>query len=376
MKVYLDNNATTKVSKEVLDSMLPFFNEEFGNPSSMHDEGFKIKKMVNGAKKDIAEVLNVDSKEIYFTSSGTEANNFALKGLAYANKVKSEIITTKIEHHSVLHTCKFLETLGYTVHYLDVDQEGFVDLEQLKSLISDNTLVVSIILANNEIGTIQRIRDIKKICDLYSTYLHIDAVQALTHISLDLKAMDVDLASFSGHKINAPKGIGFLYVKDQTRIVSVMHGGQQENSLRSGTENVAYIKGISVALTSGIKRLDEYTNKLNELSNYLLNRLNELEIDYILNGPLVGPQRLAGNLNLSFKNKDSMLLTYLLNKKGIYCSTGSACDTTTIEVSHVIKALNLPTEYSSAVLRVSMSLETTKTDIDYFIEVLVESLKE
>jgi len=376
MKVYLDNNATTKVSKEVFESMLPFFNEDFGNPSSMHDEGFKIRKMVNSAKKDIAEVLNVDSKEIYFTSSGTEANNFALKGLAYANKTKSEIITTKIEHHSILHTCEFLETLGYTVHYLDVDQEGFVNLEQLKSLISDNTLVVSIILANNEIGTIQKIDEIKKICDLYSTYLHVDAVQALTHIPLDLKAMDVDLASFSGHKFNAPKGIGFLYVKDKTKIVSVMHGGQQENSLRSGTENVAYIKAISVALTSGIKRLDDYSSKLNFLSKYLLKRLDEDKVDYILNGPLIGENRLAGNLNLSFKNKDSMLLTYLLNKKGIYCSTGSACDTSTIEVSHVIKALNIPEDYSKAVLRVSMSLDTSKSDIDYFITCLIDSLKE
>lgn len=374
MEVYLDNASTTGVSKEVYNEMKPYLKEEFGNPSSLHTKGIKIRKLLNSCHKQVASLLNCNHNEIYFTSCGTESTNWALKGLAFANKTKSEIITTKIEHHATLHTVEFLEEMGYTVHYLNVNSEGFIDLDQLRNLINDNTLVVSIILANNEIGTIQNIEEISNICEKASTYLHIDAVQAITHMPIDLKEMKVDLMSISGHKFHAPKGIGILYVKEGTHLMNLIHGGQQENKLRSGTENVPYIVGITKALEIGIEKYNQYQERLNEYANYFLKKLDEANIDYRLNGPHIGINRLPGNLNLSFKDYDGSDITYYLNKAGIYVSTGSACDSTSIEPSHVLKAINVPSDYIHATIRFSIGEYTTKEELKYTVKKLIDIL--
>lgn len=376
MEVYLDNASTTKVSKEVFEAMKPYFQEEYGNPSSLHDKGIKIRKVLNTAKKTVASLLHCDHSELYFTSCGTEASNWALKGLAFANRTKGEIITTKIEHHATLHAAEFLETMGYIVHYLDVDNQGFVDLDQLTRLIGDNTLVVSIILANNEIGTIQNLSAISAICEAASVYLHVDAVQAITHMPIDLSTMKVDLMSVSGHKFHAPKGVGLLYIKDGTHIVNLIHGGQQENDLRSGTENVPYIIGFTKALEIGIDQYTDYESRLNDYARYFLKRLDEAGIDYRLNGPPIGPDRLPGNVNLSFKGYEGMDLTYYLNKAGIYVSTGSACDSTSIDPSHVLQAIRVPEDYIHATIRFSIGAYTTKEQLDYALDNLIRILQE
>lgn len=375
MEVYLDNNATTKVSEKVLEAMMPYFKDDFGNPSSLHSKGIKIRKVINQSRKVIADLLGVKKDEIYFTGSGTESNNWALKGLAFSNTNKSEIITTKIEHHSTLHTCEFLESLGFTIHYLDVDSDGFINLEQLESLINDNTLVVSLIMANNEIGTIQDIEKISAICSKSSVHLHVDGVQAITHTCFNLKDLNVDLASISGHKFHAPKGIGILYVKLGTNITSLIHGGQQENGLRSGTENVPYIVGLTKAMELGMSNLINYEKTLNGIATNFLKALDENNIKYLLNGPPIGKNRLPGNLNLSFDNLDGMSLSYLLNKKGVYVSTGSACDTESIDISHVIKAIDIPESYKGATLRISFSTNLTKAEIEYATEAIIEVIK-
>lgn len=376
MEVYLDNASTTKVSKEVYDSMKPYFKKGFGNPSSLHTKGIEIRKELNACHKKVASLLHCSHKEIFFTSCGTESTNWALKGLAFANKAKSEIITTRIEHHATLHTCDFLEGLGYTIHYLDVDQDGFINIEQLKQLINNNTLVVSIILANNEIGTIQNIEKISEICSLSSTYLHIDAVQAITHMNINLEELNVDLMSVSGHKFHAPKGIGLLYIKEGTKIVNLIHGGQQEKELRSGTENVPYIIGFTKALELGIDKYKDYQKRLNKYADIFLKRLNEAKIDYILNGPKIGENRLPGNLNLSFKDLDGSDITYYLNKNNIYVSTGSACDSTSIEPSHVLKAIEVPSDYIDASIRFSIGEYTTKEELEYSVTTLINIIND
>ena len=320
--------------------------------------------------------MGCNHTEVYFTSCGTEATNWALKGLAFANKTKGEIITTRIEHHATLHTVEFLESLGYIIHYLDVDNDGFINLNQLRSLISNNTLVVSIILANNEIGTIQNLDEISAICEQASVYLHVDAVQAITHMPVDLNTMNVDLMSISGHKFHAPKGIGMLYIKDGTHITNLIHGGQQEHDLRSGTENVPYIVGFTTALEVGINKFERYQDRLNDYATYFLSRLDEANVDYILNGPRVGQNRLPGNVNISFKGYDGSDLTYYLNKAGIYVSTGSACDSTSVEPSHVLQAIRCPKDYIDATIRFSIGEYTTKAELDYAINHLLRILQE
>jgi len=375
MKVYLDNASTTGVSKEVLDIMLPFFKEEFGNPSSLHSAGIRNKKVINDSRGKIAELLNCQRSEIFFTSCGTESTNWAIKGVASKNKTKSDIITTRIEHHATLNTFEYLERLGYTVLFVDIDSDGFIDLDHLRSLVSENTLIVSIIMANNEIGTIQNIEEISEICAEISTYLHIDAVQATCHTPLDLKIMNIDLLSISGHKFHGPKGIGLLYVKEGTSIEPLMHGGQQELKMRAGTENVAFIAGITKALEIGISSIDEYIERLNTYSNMFLKRLDEAKIDYILNGPKVGEKRLPGNLNLSFRGIDGTTLEYLLNRKGVYVSTGSACDSQSILPSHVLVEIGVPSDYINATIRFSIGSDTTFEELNYGIDILIDIIE-
>lgn len=376
MEVYLDNASTTGVSKEVYKEMKPYLKEEFGNPSSLHQKGIRIRKLLNSCHKKVASLLHCHHNEVFFTSCGTESTNWALKGLAFANKTKGEIITTRIEHHATLHTVEFLEEMGYIIHYLDVNKEGFIKLNQLRNLVNDNTLVVSIILANNEIGTIQNIDEISKICEEASTYLHVDAVQAITHMDVDLSKMNVDLMSISGHKFHAPKGIGILYVKKGTHIANLIHGGQQENDMRSGTENVPYIVGITKALEVGIDKYKNYQERLNKYAKYFLEELDKANIDYILNGPNIGENRLPGNLNISFKDYDGSDITYYLNKAHIYVSTGSACDSTSIEPSHVLKAINVPSNYIDASIRFSIGEYTKKEEVEYSVNTLIEILND
>lgn len=376
MKVYLDHSATTGVSKSVLDAMLPYFEGKFGNPSSLHNLGFESRKVINQSKKDIAALLSCSNKEIYFTSCGTESTNWAIKGLASAYPEKNEIITTTIEHHATLHTCKYLESKGYIIHYLDVDENGFIQLDVLKETINENTLVVSIIYANNEIGTIQNVHEIEKICHSKETYLHIDAVQAACHIPIDIQSLNIDLMSISGHKFHAPKGIGILYIKKGIRIHNLIHGGQQEYNRRSGTENVPYIVGITQALKDGHKLLPKYRKQLDILSHRFLEYLDNAEIDYRLNGPSIGYHRLPGHLNLSFKNLDGSDITFYLNKLGIYVSTGSACDSESINPSHVLQAIKVPGDYINASIRFSIGIETTEDQIDYAATNLIKIIKE
>lgn len=375
MKVYLDNASTTNVSKDVLEAMLPYFKEEFGNPSSLHEKGIKNRKIVNQSRIKIAELLNCKKSEIHFTSCGTESINWALKGLAFNNKTKYEIVITNIEHHATTQTCNFLEGMGFTINYLHVDSNGFIDINELRNLVNENTLVVSIIMANNEIGTIQNIKEISEVCDQARTYLHVDAVQAVCHTKLDLQELKVDLLSISGHKFHGPKGIGLLYIKEGTHIESLIHGGQQELKKRAGTENVPYIVGFTKALELGIANLGHYTKRLNDYSNQFLKRLDSENIKYLLNGPNIGEERLPGNLNLSFKDKDGLLLTYLLDKRGIFVSTGSACDSESIEPSHVILAIEVPRDYMNATVRFSIGNETTSEEVNYVIDNLIDILK-
>lgn len=375
MEVYLDNASTTNVSKEVLEAMIPYFRDEFGNPSSLHELGIKNRKVVNKSRNSIAALLNCKKTEIHFTSCGTESINWALKGLAFKNNSKFEIVTTNVEHHATSQTCEFLESLGFTINYLKVDSKGFINIDELRSMVNDNTLVVSIIMANNEIGTIQNIKEISKVCNQASTYLHVDAVQAVCHTSLDLKDLNVDLLSISGHKFHGPKGIGLLYIKEGINIQSLIHGGQQEHKKRAGTENVPYIVGFAKALELGIANLGRYTERLNNYAKLFLKRLDSESFDYILNGPEIGEERLPGNLNLSFKDIDGLVLTYLLDKRGIYVSTGSACDSESIEPSHVIKAIGVPRDYINATVRFSIGNETTSEEVDYVIDNLIDILK-
>lgn len=376
MKAYLDNAATTGVSKEVFEAMKPYFLESYGNPSSLHYKGIETKKVVNHCHKTVAELLGCHHSEVYFTSSGTESINWAIKGIASNNRTKSEIITTKIEHHATLHTVEFLEKRGYIVHYLDVDQQGFIDLDQLRSLVSDNTMIVSIIMANNEIGTIQNIKEISEICQAASTYLHIDAVQATTHIPINLDELNVDLVSFSGHKFHAPKGIGLLYVKKGTHIENLIHGGQQENKLRSGTENVPYIVAFTKALELGLQSMLPSMKRQNEYASYFLKELDKAKIDYRLNGPQIGENRLPGNLNISFKDLDGSDITYYLNKANIFVSTGSACDSTSIEPSHVLQAIDVPQAYIHASIRISIGDDTTFEEVEYAVKTLINIINE
>jgi cysteine desulfurase len=365
---YLDNAATTKVSKEVFDAMKPYFTTHFGNPSSIHQAGIENRKAINQARHQIASLLHADASEIVFTSGGTEASNLCLKGLAFTNHTKGEIITTKVEHHATLNTVKFLENLGYSVFYLNVDKEGFIDLEELRALLTPNTLVVSIILANNEIGTIQQIQEIKELCDQASTYLHVDAVQAITHIPINIHELGVDFMSISAHKFHGPKGIGALYIKKGIELTPLIHGGSQEKHRRAGTENVPYIIGFAKALELGQKDLADYRRRLDDYSDYLLNRLAENEIIYRLNGPKIGPNRLPGNLSLTFPNCDCHDLQYHLHRKGIYVSTSSACDSDSIEISHVIKAIYPAYEdHKDGAIRVSLGTDTKYEDIDAFV---------
>lgn len=367
--VYMDYSATTFVKPEVLEEMLPYFTEKFGNPSSFYGISRETKRAIDKAREQVARVLNCLPDEIYFTGGGSEADNWAIKGIASAHKNKgNHIITTKIEHHAVLHTCEYLEKNGYDVTYLDVNEEGLINLEDLKNAITDKTILVTIMFANNEIGTIQPIKEIGEICREKKVYFHTDAVQAVGNIPVDVKEMNIDMLSLAGHKIYGPKGIGVLYVKKGIKIDNLIHGGGQERNRRAGTENIAAIVGLGKALELAHDNLEEHMNKLIVLREKLIEGL--LKIPYTrLNGPR-GDKRLPGNVNVCFRFIEGESILLSLDFKGVCASSGSACTSGSLDPSHVLLAIGLPHEIAHGSLRLSMGEGSTEEDVDYVLEVV------
>lgn len=373
-KVYLDYSATTPVKKEVLETMLPYFSEEFGNPSSLYEIGAEVKKALGKARKQVAELINADEKEIFFTSGGTESDNWAILGVADTKKAKGKhIITTKVEHHAVLHTCEFLEKHGYEITYLDIDSNGFVRPEDLEKAIREDTILVSVMLVNNEIGTIQPVKELVKVAKAHGVLFHTDAVQALGNCPIDVKDLGVDMLSASAHKIYGPKGVGALYIKKGLNIGSSQHGGAQENKKRAGTENTPGIVGFGKAAEIAKKNLKEHIERTTKLRNYLIDRvLTEIE-DTFLNGDR--EKRHPGNANLTFEYIEGEAMLLMLDMQGISVSTGSACSSASLTPSHVLSALGIPVEKIHGTLRMTVGDFTTKEDIDYTVDILKTVVK-
>lgn len=367
--VYMDYAATTYVKPEVLEEMLPFFTEKFGNPSSFYGISRETKMAIDKARGQVAKALNCDSSEVYYTGGGSEADNWAIKGIAAAYKNKgNHIITAKTEHHAVLHTCEYLEKNGYEVTYLDVDEEGFINLEDLKNAITDKTILVTIMFANNEIGTIAPVKEIGSICKERGVLFHTDAVQAVGNVKIDVKDMNIDLLSLAGHKIYGPKGIGVLYIRKGVRIHNLIHGGGQERNRRAGTENIASIIGLGKAIELATENLDEHIKKLTVLRDKLIDGL--LTIPYSrLNGPR-GDKRLPGNVNVGFEFIEGESILLSLDFEGVCASSGSACTSGSLDPSHVLLAIGLPHEKAHGSLRLTMGDGTTEEDVDYVIKTL------
>lgn len=367
--IYLDNAATTKTAPEVVEAMLPYFSENYGNPSSIYTLGGTSKKAVNRAREIIAASLGAKTNEIYFTTGGTESDNWAIKSVAEAYKDKGKhIVTSRIEHHAVLHTCEWLEKQGYEVTYVDVDENGIVKLDELKKAIRPDTILISVMFANNEIGTIEPIREIGEIAKENGILFHTDAVQAYGHIPINVDEYHIDMLSASGHKFNGPKGVGFLYIRTGLKLRNFIHGGQQERGRRGGTENVPGIVGIGAAAERAFANLEERQNKETQLRDYLIAQIQE-KIPYCrLNGDAV--KRLPNNVNFSFQFIEGESLLILLDMQGICASSGSACTSGSLDPSHVLLAIGLPHEIAHGSLRLSLSEENTKEEIDKTVEAL------
>ncbi len=369
--IYLDNAATTKTAPEVVEAMLPYFSEKFGNPSSVYRFASGNKEVISEQRDVIAGVLGARSNEIYFTAGGSESDNWALKAAAeaYADK-GNHIITTKIEHHAILHTAEYLEKRGFEVTYLDVDEDGKIRLEELKRAIRPTTILISVMYANNEIGTIEPVREIGEIAHEHGILFHTDAVQAFGQVPIHVDECHIDMLSASGHKLNGPKGIGFLYIRKGVKIRSFVHGGAQERKRRAGTENVPGIVGLGTAVKRAAGTMKERSEKERELRDYLIGRVLK-EIPYCrLNGHRT--DRLPNNANFSFRFVEGEALLIMLDGKGICGSSGSACTSGSLDPSHVLLAIGLPHETAHGSLRLTLSEETTKEDLDY----VVDSLKE
>lgn len=372
--IYLDHAATTGVKKEVLKEMLPFFSIEFGNPSSLYSIGRRAKRAIEQARERVARAINAKPKEIYFTGCGSESDNLAIKGIAYGLKSKgNHIITSKIEHHAVLNSCKTLEQEGFDVTYLNVDKDGLINLGELKNAITDKTILITIMTANNEIGTIEPIEEIGKIAKANNVYFHTDSVQAIGNLKIDVQKMNIDSLSMSAHKFYGPKGVGALYVNENVPFKKLQDGGHQEKNKRGGTENVAEIVGLGKAIELANKNLDEYNNKLLELREYYISEIEKKIPDVKLNGHRT--KRLAGNANMSFKGIHGGDLLLKLDEQGICVSTGSACSSGSTEPSHVLTSIGLGAEYLQGSLRVTFGNENTKEDVDYLIKNLEEIIK-
>ncbi|OUP51227.1 cysteine desulfurase NifS [Lachnoclostridium sp. An181] len=372
--LYLDNAATTKTAPEVVEAMIPYFTENYGNPSSVYSFAAKNKDAVNRQREIIAGALGAAPNEIYFTAGGTEADNWALKATAeaYGNKGR-HIITTKIEHHAILHSAQYLERQGFEVTYLDVDENGKVRPEDVEAAIRPDTILISVMYANNEIGTIEPIQEIGKIAHEKGILFHTDAVQAFGQIPINVDECHIDMLSASGHKLNGPKGIGFLYIRKGVKIRSFIHGGAQERRRRAGTENVPGIVGLGKAVERAVRTMEERTKKERELRDYLIGRVLE-EIPYTrLNGDR--EQRLPNNANFSFRFIEGESLLIMLDMKGICGSSGSACTSGSLDPSHVLLAIGLPHEIAHGSLRLTLNEEFEKEDMDYVVETLKEIVK-
>lgn len=372
---YFDYNATTPIDGDVYKEMIPYLTDYYGNPSSSYYIGRQTKDKIERIRYEISQYFNMKPEGVYFTSSGSEADNMILKGISVANKDKGKhIITTKIEHSAILNTCEFLEKQGYDITYLDVTPEGVIDVKELENAIREDTILISIMYVNNEIGTIEPIKEIAEIAHKHNIIFHTDAVQAIGEIRINVEKMGIDCMSISGHKIYAPKGIGMAYIKPGIKFEPLIHGGMQEFHLRGGTENIANI----VALGKAIKILDETidTNeeKMKELQEYTLKKINSIlsGYDYILNGGF--ENRASNNISISFKDIDGESLLLALDLEGIYLSSGSACHSDSTEPSHVLKAIGAPEEYANGTLRISFGKYTTKKDIDFLISKIKEKI--
>lgn len=373
--IYLDNAATTRTAPEVVDAMLPYFTENYGNPSSIYGFASANKEVIAEQREKIADVLGAKANEIYFTAGGTESDNWALTATAEAYGTKGKhIITSRIEHHAVLHTCAYLEKRGYEVTYLDVDENGLVDPRKVEEAIRPDTILISIMAANNEIGTIQPIREIGEIAHAHGVLFHTDAVQAFAQIPINVDECHIDMLSASGHKLNGPKGIGFLYIRKGVKIRSFIHGGAQERKRRAGTENVSGIVGLGKAVELAAATMEERAAKETELRDYAISRI-EKEIPYCrLNGDRV--KRLPNNINFSFRFIEGESMLIKLDFKGICASSGSACTSGSLDPSHVLLAIGLPHEIAHGSLRMTLGADTTKEEIDYTVDCLKEIVEE
>lgn len=356
--IYADNAATTKLDKGALDAMMPWLTEEYGNASQKYSFARNPKKAITEARCVIADCIGALPEEIYFTSGGTESDNWAIKGLMNVSDYR-EIITSKIEHHAVLNACSTVERMGFPVTYLPVDYQGSVSPDVLMSRITDNTKLVSIMLVNNEIGTIEPVAELAQIAHSHGSLFHTDAVQAVGHISIDVKALGVDMLSASAHKFNGPKGIGFLYIKKGTKIAPFVNGGAQEFGLRAGTENVASIVGMAVALKNSCDSIALTEEKLRRMEQNFINILKTTGLEFIHNG---AKDRVPGNISISIRGKSGEMLLHRLDLKGIYISTGSACDSHSTRISHVIEAIKVPEDYAKGTIRISFGRENKESD--------------
>lgn len=370
-QVYLDYSATTPVKEEVLSAMLPYFTEKFGNPSSLYSQGVEAKAALDQARAQVAKLIHADPKEIYFTGCGSEADNWAVFGAAQALKDKgNHIITTRIEHHAMLHSCAFLEKNGYEVTYLDVQPDGLVDPAELEKAITDKTILISVMMVNNEVGTVEPIKELAAIAKKHGILFHTDAVQALANVPIDVKDLGVDLMSMSAHKIYGPKGVGALYMRKGLRIANYLHGGAQEMGRRAGTENLASIIGFGKAAELAEANMEKHISHCKELRDYLIERVTSEIPDTFVNGTM--EHRHPGNANITFKYIEGESILLLLDYKGIAVSTGSACSSKSLEPSHVLTALGVPVEMIHGTVRFTVGDFTTKEDIDYVIESLKE----
>lgn len=372
--IYLDNAATTKTAKEVVDAMLPYFTEDYGNPSSLYSLGAKSKEAVTKARETIAGTLGAQSNEIYFTAGGSESDNWVFKATADAYEQKGKhIITSRIEHHAILHTCDYLAKKGFEITYIDVDENGILKLDELEKAIRPDTILISVMFANNEIGTIQPIKEIGEIARKHGVLFHTDAVQAYGHVPINVDEYNIDMLSASGHKFNGPKGIGFLYIRKGVKIRSFVHGGQQERGRRAGTENVTGIVGIGAAAERAFRVMEQRNKREIELRDYLIAQIEE-KIPYCrLNGDRV--KRLPNNVNFSFRFVEGESLLIMLDMEGICASTGSACASGSLDPSHVLLAIGLPHEIAHGSLRLTLGEETTKEELDTVVAALVRIIE-
>lgn len=373
--IYFDNAATTKIKTEVLNEMMPYLTRNYGNASSLYSIGRLSKRAIENSREQIAQLINCHPNEIYFTGSGSESDNTAIKGYAFKNKNKgNHIITSKIEHPAILETCKNLENKGFEISYIDVNENGILNLEELKKSIKPSTILISIMFANNEIGTIEPIEEISKIAKENNIIFHTDAVQALGNVKIDVQKMNIDMLSMSGHKINAPKGVGALYVKNGIDIERFIDGGHQEKNKRAGTENVASIVGMGKACEIANRNFEIHTKSLKKLRDYYIAKITKEMGDRIrINGPL--ENRLPGNANISFKEIDGSELVYRLDEYNICVSSGSACSSKNTTPSHVLKAINVPEEFLNGAIRTSFGDNNTFEEINYLINCLKKITK-